>query len=376
MLHKNSTSQEHSSDTFHRLKFQSPDSFHRELQSWWHTQRSEGLSPYADWKDALKGIFFLLIIGFGYFQFLQATDSFFRALLWSSCTSLAALLLVFNFGHDASHGAVFKSQKKNYILNRILFFFLGIDGFLWTIRHLRAHHPYTNVIGADPDVSVGKILRVSPNQKHLFFHNWQPYYAPILYLLALPAGAWMKDFRLMRNNNTEKLFGYRMTKADKFWAIFFKILHLGFWILVPYISTNISLGKIFVIYFISMALSSATFIVLAALNHFSEYAEFPEHVGTNLMPTTWSEHQLRTNTDWCANSHFISYWVGGANAHVAHHLFPNLASRHLVNCTKEISKLAEKRGLPYTNLSFIDGLRSHIRFLVKLSSASYVKEIK
>ena len=81
-------------------------------------------------------------------------------------------------------------------------------------------------------------------------------------------------------------------------------------------------------------------------------------------------HQLLTTSDFARNNRFITWFVGGLNFQIEHHLFPSICHIHYKNLSYIVEKTAKDFNLPY-NLkpTFGDALRSHIKRLKELGRA-------
>jgi linoleoyl-CoA desaturase len=77
-------------------------------------------------------------------------------------SGITGVMLVFNLVHDASHHAISKMKP----INRLLCYVgdvVGINTYIWDIRHNVQHHNFTNVVGGDLVIENIPLLRISPN---------------------------------------------------------------------------------------------------------------------------------------------------------------------------------------------------------------------
>ena len=104
----------------------------------------------------------------------------------------------------------------------------------------------------------------------------------------------------------------------------------------------------------------------------SYYAEC-EHPTTNKEGTienNWAIHQLQTTSNYAPKSRFFSWFVGGLNFQVEHHLFPNICHVHYKNISHIVKAKAEKYGLPYyTQKSYLKAIIEHTKMLKSLGRA-------
>ncbi len=120
-------------------------------------------------------------------------------------------------------------------------------------------------------------------------------------------------------------------------------------------------------YAISAIIVSTCFALTLIGTHFAMDAEFPSPDDTGKLPGSWAYHVLRTSLDWNPAHPFYTFLFGGANAHVAHHLFPSVNHMHYVSCTKLIQDAAKKYQLPYHATNLRRMVYSHFAFLRKMA---------
>jgi len=103
--------------------------------------------------------------------------------------------------------------------------------------------------------------------------------------------------------------------------------------------------------------------------HVMEAAHFPGTDDSGALENNWAVHQLMTTTNYAPNNRLLSWFVGGLNFQVEHHLFPNICHTHYRKLSKIVQKTAEEYGLPYNTVpSFRSALRIHWRMLRQLGS--------
>ena len=63
------------------------------------------------------------------------------------------------------------------------------------------------------------------------------------------------------------------------------------------------------------------------LPHCVEKAAFPmPQADTGRMETPWAVHQVQTTVDYGRGNRLLSWYVGGLNFQIEHHLFPEFAT--------------------------------------------------
>ena len=311
--------------------------------------------------EVTKGILLLTLITTLFLIILYTSPSLPWFFLWGA-VGVTTFLLIVNTAHDASHKSLFRSAQANHLALLLPFALLGIDGFLWGLRHREAHHPHTNVSGEDTDSIPNPFLRLSPHHQWRPQFKYQHYYAPLLYALALPHTAFFQDFEHLILRPLPYL--KKIDSPSRAWTrlLMVKFFYLAFFIGLPILFGNHSLSAVFLGVAIQQIAASLVFVFTICLNHYvCETTFFTAHPDR-----THLEHQLIASADWNPTSKLYCWIMGGANAHTAHHLFPGIPHRHYWWISAEIRQFCKEHSLPYNSFSFLEGLSSHFRFLKQL----------
>ena len=100
-----------------------------------------------------------------------------------------------------------------------------------------------------------------------------------------------------------------------------------------------------------------------------ETAIFPTTDEEGSLQHNWAVHQLMTTTNYAPNNRILSWFVGGLNYQVEHHLFPNICHIHYRKISEIVRATAEEYNLPYHSLpSFRSALRIHWNMLRNLGN--------
>lgn len=364
---------------FSRVKFKKPDPFLTDLRDRVF-QSIENRSEdhiYANTTHKLKGLL-TVVGGVALFQQYYLSTSLLTSSLLACSLMFIGILLIAGIAHDASHLRFFRNRKANKWVMRLVFVIVGLDGNLWGLRHLRSHHPMTNIPGSDCDTNNSSMIRMNPYQKWNPIHRFQWLYFPILYLLIMPHAIWAEDFSHLDEKHIEAMKNYKLSREDYIWFFTNKVVHLMVWLVFPVLIGEFSIGKVLFCYAVGLGFCSYVFVAIAALNHYSDEVEFLFPDEGQTMPTTFSFHQVAVNVDWSPRVGWITFLFGGANNHVAHHLVPDVHSRHLDLVTTELNQLCETRypEYNYKGYSFFGALYRHAYFLYRMSLPSSQLEVK
>lgn len=281
----------------------------------------------------------------------------------------SAMLLVINVVHDSSHNAFFRSGWANALTGRIVSIPLGLDPDCWRVRHVIFHHTHTNIAGYDPDIDENGLLRQTPFQRWKPFMRLQHCYWPLIAAFTFPWYIWLVDWldRAGQTRVTPKM----ALGGVKGWAIFLisKSLHFLLALFIPaYVLSDVfSFSTLLIIYLLSQMVSSLLFVMLIVGTHWAK-SHFFEPPAAGNMPHTWYQHVFTTTFDWQARPAWLGYWLGGANLHLTHHLFPNWHHRHYPALSQLIAQVATQFNIDYQKISLVELLQLQQQFLKQMGA--------
>ena len=334
--------------------------------------KEKGISRNGDFSLFVKAVIMLSIYLIPYFLMIFGVVQ--NPWLITLCWFIMGLGMVgigMGFMHDANHGSISKNDRVNRIIGRVISI---VGGFSvnWRIQHNVLHHSYTNITGYDEDIDApGEILRFSPKVKLRKLHRYQHFYAWFLYGFLTLAWIAQKDYT--------QLFRYRrlgLTKIEneKFHRIFielllFKIFYYAYVFAIPIIFMDIPwwgvLLGILLMHFVAGVLLSVVF----QLAHVVPNAAFPA-VQENKVESNWAVHQMNTTANFAPRNRILSWYVGGLNYQIEHHLFPNVSHIHYRKISGIVKNTAAEFGIPYySEPTFFSAILSHARMLKQLGRA-------
>lgn len=280
---------------------------------------------------------------------------------------VGAILLAVNVGHEAAHGALSRHAWVNTLVNRLSFMLVGVDGRMWSKRHLGSHHVYPNILGCDADIDASYLLRLSPHHPHRAYQRWQHFYAPLIYPLVQVHSIFVQDLVYLFKRRLANLTGLRPTGLQILEFAAIKAGHFAVALIIPAVATDLAFVDIVVAYLVSGALMSSLFIMALVGTHFAEGNRFPAIDATGAIPGSWAAHSVATSLDWSPESRVATGIVGGLNAHAAHHLFPQVSHVHYPALTGIIRTAAARHGVRYRATSLFGMVTGHFRFLRALA---------
>jgi len=290
---------------------------------------------------------------------------------------LIGLVLLMGFGlagiglsvmHDANHGAYSKKPWVNtlvgYSLNLV-----GAHVFNWKIQHNVLHHSYTNVHEEDEDISPRGVLRLSPQSDWKWIHRYQFIYAWFLY--GLMTIVWMvaKDFVRLARYQKNGMAKKHDANINKEWAILIatKVFYAGYIFVIPLLVTSLAWWQILIGFFIMHYLAGFILAIIFQPAHVIEGTSYPTLDENRGLENNWAVHQLLTTTNFGNGSRWFSWYVGGLNFQIEHHLFPNICHVHYRKIAGIVKETTKEFGLPYRSVkTFVGALASHARLLKQL----------
>ncbi len=286
--------------------------------------------------------------------------------LWS-IMGLALSGIGMSIMHDALHGSYAASGKANFWLGHTLSL-LGGSIHNWKLQHNVLHHTYTNIVHKDDDIADKIILRLSPHTEVKKIHKYQFLYAFPLYGILTVWWVFAKDFiqffrYIHQGINRESKKQNRLTLSK---IVVTKICYIFVTIILPLVilklPVGLYLGGFFLMHFIAGFILTVTF----QLAHTVEHTSHPLPDDTSTIENNWAIHQMNTTVNFSRKSHVISWYVGGLNFQIEHHLFPKICHVHYPKIAPIVKKTAEEFGIPYMeNETLIQAVKSHIRLLKK-----------
>ena len=274
--------------------------------------------------------------------------------------------LGFAVAHDALHGAYSNKAWVNKLFGYV-FDLLGANGYMWKITHNVIHHTYTNITGVDEDLTVSPLLRLSPESPRLPIHRFQHLYAIAAYSTSTLFWLFAKDFKYFF---AKELGPYKDKKHPPVeWVTLWvsKVFYILWAIVVPLIVLDVAWWQ-FLIGFLVMHLTAGAILgIVFQLAHVVEGPDFPLPDNTGTMDNAWMIHEMRTTANFGRKNKLLSWYVGGLNFQVEHHLFPRVCSAHYPAISPIVEEVARECGVPYyAQPTFRAAVKSHLRMLKTL----------
>lgn len=271
--------------------------------------------------------------------------------------------------HDACHGALSKHKWVNDFIGGFILTLAGGSAFNWKIQHNILHHSFTNIDGYDEDIHPGGVMRFSPHQPAKPIYRFQAFYAWFFYGLMTFFWATFKDFlqlnRYYKKGLLKKGKHTLMVELTKLLAQ--KIVYYLVFIATPLLVLDIAWWHIIIGWFCMHFVAGLTLGCVFQPAHVVPSSEFPLPDKNNIVEGDWATHQMLTTANFAHSNRILSWYVGGLNYQIEHHLFLNVCHVHYRTISKIVQSTAAEFGLPYhSQPTFLGALSNHARMLHKL----------
>ena len=339
--------------------------------------KDNNISKYANFNMKIKTVFMISLYFVPFILMLTGViSSFWPAMFMWGLMGFGMSGVGFSVMHDANHGSYSKNQNVNNALGFLITFIGGYKE-NWKIQHNILHHSYTNVEGFDEDIK-NPTIRLSPDQERKGFHRFQAFYAPFLYGIMTLYWFSVKDYQGLFRYEKRNLLSHQKTTFNKalIKLTLTKILYALVMIVLPFVLIDlpwwqILLGMLLMHFICGLALG-----LVFQPAHVIEETSFYEPNETGNIDNNWAIHQMKTTSNFAHGNRPLSWFIGGLNYQVEHHLFPNICHIHYRKISGIVKETAAKYNVPYLqHKTFTDAIKSHFVVLYQLGKGTYEKKL-
>jgi linoleoyl-CoA desaturase len=334
-------------------------------------------SRFANSNMVIKTIFMISLYAIPFISLMTWVENWWLGFAMWIIMGLGMAGIGLSVMHDANHGAYSKNKFMNQLIGQVMLILGGSD-VNWRIQHNVLHHTYTNVTGMDEDINPGKVMRFSPHAERLPLHRYQHLYAWFFYGLMTLMWCTVKDYRqAIRYNKMDLMKTQGTTFTRVLLMIFFgKILYFSLFLFLPmYLSPMpwwlTLLGFLAMHYLCGLILA-----MIFQPAHVVPTSTYPVPDESGNIEADWAVNQLYNTANFAPKAKLFSWYVGGLNYQVEHHLFPNICHVHYSKISKIVKETAEEFNLPYfSQKTFWGALREHTIMLKNLGRNDFAPAI-
>ena len=271
--------------------------------------------------------------------------------------------------HDAIHGSYSRNRNVNkwlgYTMNVI-----GANDEVWRLQHNVLHHTYTNISEHDDDINAPSFLRFSPHVPKKTVHQFQHFYTWFFYGMSTLSWVTTKDFIRLTRYYKLGLVGDRKAYIRQiFRIILWKLVYFSYVLILPTLLSPFSFWMILLAFIASQFVTGLSMSMVFQTAHVMPETEFPLPNELGEMESGRLIHQMATTSNYAPKSRIFSWFIGGLNYQVEHHLFPNICHVHYRKIAPIIQQTAQEFGVPYLyKKTFLDALICHYRMLRHLGN--------
>ncbi|MBK9176154.1 MAG: acyl-CoA desaturase [Flavobacteriales bacterium] len=269
--------------------------------------------------------------------------------------------------HDGLHGSISRRNWVNEWLGGTMYL-LGSDSFTWKIQHNGAHHTHTNVDEVDHDINPPRLLRFCEHAPLWRIHRLQHVYSFFFYGLLTVVKLGNDFFSLARaKRNGDPKHSAHPFKLHFLAMAGVKLAHVGLFIVLPLLFTPFAWWQV-LLGFAAMHFTCGIILgTVFQLAHVVEGAHQPLPNAQGVIPTDWTVHELLTTANFSPRSRLLTWFTGGLNFQIEHHLFPYVSHLHYPDIAPIVQRTAEEFGLPYNvKPTLVKAIGSHVRRLRQL----------
>lgn len=278
--------------------------------------------------------------------------------------------------HDANHGAYSERPQINTLLGYSLVL-LGGSAFNWKLQHNILHHTFTNIVHYDDDIADKPALRLSPHTEVKPVHRFQWLHAILIYGLVTLYWVTAKDFlqfaRYTRNGvNKNTPQQNRVLLAQ---IIGVKLAYFSLFLGLP-LWAGLPVWQVIAGFLLMHMIGGIVLTVIFQLAHTVEETTFPQPTEHGIIENEWAIHQMNTTVNFSRHNRLLSWYVGGLNFQVEHHLFPKICHVHYPRIAAIVQRTAAEFNVPYLeHRTFGHALRSHFATLRRFGRLPDLDEV-
>ena len=251
----------------------------------------------------------------------------------------------------------------------------GANGYMWKITHNVIHHTYTNIHGVDEDLTVSPLLRLSPGAPLRWYHRYQHLYGFAAYSFATLNWLFAKDYQQFLKKDIGPYTDKTHPRSEVVTLLLTKLLVYTYTLVVPFLVLDLAWWQI-LLGFLAMHLTAGLILgVIFQLAHVVEGPDYPMPDEAGVMEHGWILHEMHTTANFAGENKLLSWYIGGLNYQIEHHLFPQVCSVHYPALSPIVREVAAKYGIPYHyNPTLRAAIRSHHAMLKRLGRPEPVAE--
>ena len=281
---------------------------------------------------------------------------------WWSLVCAAALAVLFTqvvfIGHDAGHGQIFSSRRRNRLLGLVVGDLLCGVSFGWWVPKHNAHHARPNEPGLDPDLGGGvlaltaaSVSRPTTSRAGRILAGWRAWlFVPLLMLQGLGLHVTSADWLARRRDRPAAV------------EITMLVAHVAAYAVVVFAVLSPLRALAFI------AVQQGLFGLYLGCSFAPNHKGMPMLPAGSSMPSAMRQVITARNVK---SGRVVDLLLGGLNHQIEHHLFPTMCRPNLAWAAPLVRAFCADAGLHYCETSLMSSYRVTLSRLYG-SSASAV----
>jgi len=288
-----------------------------------------------------------------------ATLLILRPSIWSGALAGLSMCWVgLAVQHTANHGGISQNTTLGYILGLFDDIIPGGSSMVWRYHHQVSHHTYCNDVVLDQDAhSSFPMIRMDHSQEVEWYHRYQWIYGPLSFCL-LAVSIHTQDLQCLLDMKTFMVKFKGSTAPEVVLAMILKAVHFSWLYVLPALVNG---PRAMLLPWVSaVAVGGFSLASLFIVSHnVSDCKQAEEPLSKK---GDWARYQIETSTSW--GGRVGSFFTGGLNLQIEHHLFPALPHNLYTDVQKIIMEECKTRGITYNYYpTLLPNFVDHIKFL-------------
>lgn len=321
--------------------------------------KSNNIPQTGNYKLYIKTALLLLSVAALYTVLVFFTPNMWVSIVLCCLMGINLAGIGFNIMHDGAHGSF---SQKTWV-NELMGYSLNVMGgsvYLWKYKHNVNHHSFTNIEGMDDDIDIKPWIRVHEDQEKYWYHRFQHIYWAGLYGVTYLLWIFVQDFKKYFTGKIGETPFRKMDTKEHFIFWISKLLYIAAFIILPIFS--VGLIETIIGYSVISFVCGFIIAVVFQLAHIVEDAQFstPDKESYKI-EEEWAVHQIKTTANFATKSKIVSWFTGGLNFQVEHHLFPRISHIHYPKISQLVRETCEQFNVAYLEFpTVLSAVRSHV----------------
>jgi linoleoyl-CoA desaturase len=345
------------------IKFSSGGAFHRAVEARVRQMTSEPRAMQRAYLLLwLKAAFALTWATASYVVLVFFAHGLAAVVAASVSLGVAGSGIGFMIMHDANHHAFARRRWVNRVMSLTLDL-IGGSSYVWSAKHL-AHHTYPNVSDHDPDIDALPFARFDPAQTRRPWHRYQHIYLWLFYCTVTIRWQFASDFTFLYAGRAGRTPLRRPRGGALVSLIAGKLVFVTWALVIPLLVHPVL--PVLGIFLFTSFVASLLLTTVFQLSHCVAEAEFIDPMDDD-KTRTWQVHQVQSTVDFAHKNRVLSYYVGGLNHQIEHHLYSRLPHTLYGRIAVIVEQEAARHGIRYLHHpTFRQAIRAHNSFLKEM----------